>query len=97
MSAKPKNWRKEVEGTPLAASVLRHWREFRPKMCKDLEAPWLLFKPVMEAAERTANLLVSLSRDGVNPLEAREMAFKERYLLPDKKEQPSLNFDLARP
>ena len=97
MSKKPKNWRKEVEGTPLAASILRHWREFRPKMCKELETKGLLFQSVMEAAESTANLLVSLHRDGVDPFEAREIAFREWYLLPDEEGQPSLNFDPARP
>lgn len=95
MSAEPTNWRKEVEETPLATSILRHWRESRPKMCKDLEAKGLLFRSVMEASNRTANLLVTLHRDGLDPFEAREQAFKEWYRLPDEKAQPNLTFDPA--
>ena len=29
--------RKEVEQAPLAMQVLQHWKEFRPKMCAELE------------------------------------------------------------
>jgi hypothetical protein len=78
--------RRYVEEGGLSLSVLKHWREFRPKMCAGLEKQGLLYRSVLLAAVRTADLLVSLTREGLQADRAQEIAYREWYLLPDEED-----------
>jgi hypothetical protein len=86
-------WKDEVEGTPFAMGVLKHWREFRPKMCRGLDKQNLLYKSVMSAAVMTCQLMESLWKEGLSEDKAQEIAYPQWYLLPDEQEQPSLTFN----
>ena len=66
----------------------RHWREFRPKMVKELEAAGKLQEALHEAQERTLDELLELETkleaDGLTLQQARDQAWevvRERYIL----------------
>jgi hypothetical protein len=85
-----------VNQSSLAQAILKHWQEFRPKMCAELQKKDLLYRSELAAAGRTADLLVSLQQDGLSYDQAKEIAYREWYLLADEEEQPSLTFDPDR-
>jgi len=65
-----------------------HWREFRPKMVKELEASGKLEEALHEAQERTLDELLELETkleaDGLTLQQARDQAWevvRERYIL----------------
>lgn len=66
----------------------RHWREFRPKMVKELEEAGKLEEALHEAQERTLNELLELETkleaDGSTKQQACDQAWemvRERYIL----------------
>ena len=66
----------------------RHWREFRPKMVKELEEAGKLEEALNEAQERTLDELLELETkleaDGLTLQQARDQAWevvRERYIL----------------
>lgn len=66
----------------------RHWREFRPRMVKELEAAGKLQEALHEAQERTLDELLELETkleaDGLTLQQARDQAWevvRERYIL----------------
>jgi hypothetical protein len=81
-----------------ARKVLKHWEEFRPKMCRKLKEKGQLYLAAQAAAERTSELLMDLwhGKAKLPYDQAREIAYREWYLLPDEKEHPNLTFDPAQ-
>lgn len=73
----------------------KHWREFRPKMVRELEAQGKLEEALYEAQERTLDELLPLEdklvADGLTMDQASRQAWemvRERYiLLPPEDEQ----------
>ncbi len=66
----------------------RHWREFRPKMVKELEETGKLEEALHEAQERTLDELMELETkleaDGLTTQQARDQAWemvREKYIL----------------
>lgn len=66
----------------------RHWREFRPKMVRELEAQGKLEEALYEAQERTLDELLPLEdklvADGLTMDQASRQAWemvRERYIL----------------
>lgn len=85
----------EVLQSGFARKVLNHWQEFRPKMCKGLAKQSKLYQAVWAATTRTLDMMQEL-QFGDRKLaydQAQELAYREWYLLPDEKDQPSLTFN----
>ncbi len=66
----------------------RHWREFRPKMMRELEETGRLEEALHEAQERTLDELMEvetkLEADGLTTQQARDQAWemvREKYIL----------------
>jgi hypothetical protein len=66
----------------------KHWREFRPKMVRELEAKGLLHQMLLEAEEKTKDELDTLMRElrqqGLTAQQAHDQAWemvRERYIL----------------
>jgi len=66
----------------------KHWREFRPKMVRELEAKGLLHEMLLEAEEKTKDEMDTLMRElrqqGLTAQQAHDQAWemvRERYLL----------------
>lgn len=66
----------------------RHWREFRPKMVRELEETGRLEEALHEAQERTLDELMELettmSAQGLTTQQARDRAWemvREKYIL----------------
>lgn len=67
----------------------RHWREFRPKMVRELEAKGTLMESLFEAQERTLEEMETLTRQleteqKVTPQQAHDQAWemiREKYIL----------------
>ena len=66
----------------------RHWREFRPKMVRELEKTGKLEEALHEAQERTLDELMDLETkleaDGLTKQQASDQAWevvRERYIL----------------
>lgn len=66
----------------------KHWREFRPKMVRELETKGLLHQMLLEAEEKTKDEMVELlgefRKQGLTPQQAHDRAWemvRERYIL----------------
>jgi hypothetical protein len=67
----------------------RHWREFRPKMVRELEAKGILMEALSEAQETTINEMEALTRQlemeqKLTPQQAHDQAWemiREKYIL----------------
>ena len=67
----------------------RHWREFRPKMVRELEAKGTLMETLFEAQETTINEMEALTRQleteqKLTPQQAHDQAWemiREKYIL----------------
>lgn len=66
----------------------RHWKEFRPKMVRELEETGKLEEALHEAQERTLDELMELETkleaDGLTTQQARDQAWemvREKYIL----------------
>jgi len=66
----------------------KHWRQFRPKMVRELEAQGKLQEMLLEAEERTDQELDAIRRkliqQGLTPQQAHDQAWeivRERYIL----------------
>ncbi|MBV9010137.1 MAG: hypothetical protein JO354_13390 [Verrucomicrobia bacterium] len=67
----------------------RHWREFCPKMVRDLEAKGALMESLFEAQERTLDEMEALTRQleteqKLTPQQANDRAWemiREKYIL----------------
>jgi len=74
----------------------KHWRQFCPKMVKELEAKGLLEQMLLEAEEKTDQELDSLTRDlmkqGLTAQQAHDQAWemvRERYIFLPPEDQQS--------
>src|ERR1700682_5147874 len=67
----------------------RHWREFRPKMVRELEAKGALMESLFDAQERTLEEMEALTRQleteqKLTPRQAHDQAWeiiREKYIL----------------
>jgi hypothetical protein len=66
----------------------KHWREFRPKMVRELEAKGQLHRMLLEAEEKTKDEMDTLMRElrqqGLTAQQAHDQAWemvRERYIL----------------
>jgi hypothetical protein len=66
----------------------KHWREFRPKMVRELETKGLLHQMLLEAEEKTKDemdtLMRQLRQQGLTAQQAHDQAWemvRERYIL----------------
>lgn len=66
----------------------KHWREYRPKMVRELEAKGLLHQMLLEAEEKTKDemdaLMRQLRQQGLTAQQAHDQAWemvRERYIL----------------
>lgn len=66
----------------------KHWREFLPKMVRDLEAKGVLHQMLLEAEEKTkdemASLRIGLMKQGSTADQAHRQAWemvREKYIL----------------
>ena len=75
----------------------RHWREFRPKMVRDLEAKGTLMETLFDAQERTLEEMEALTRQleteqNLTPQQAHDQAWemiREKYILLPPEDEPS--------
>ena len=65
----------------------KHWREFRPKMVKEMEAKGILQEMLLEAEEKTDDELTGLTlkfmKDGLTAQQAHDRAWeivREKYI-----------------
>lgn len=65
----------------------KHWREFRPKMVKELEAEGDLWELLKEAEDRTLDLIGEMLKNGAHPAEAQTTAMREFILLPPEDDE----------
>ena len=67
----------------------RHWKQFRPKMYKELQEAGTLMTTLLELENRVAKQLEELSLQGLNYDQAWEMV-RDQVLLPSEEDQPEL-------
>ena len=84
--------------TLLGEKILRHWREHRPQMVRDLERQNRLDQAVLEAQETTGDLLYELvSVKKMNYPAAWELATQEWALPQSGNQDKTTNGDLPHP
>jgi len=74
----------------------KHWRQFRPRMVRELEAKGTLHEMLLEAEEKTDQEMDSIRRkliqQGLTPQQAHDQAWemvRERYILLPAEEEAS--------
>jgi len=74
--------------TQYGQMAAKHWREFRPKMVRDLSQKGLLHQMLLEAEEKTkdemATLRIELMKQGSTAQQAQTQAWemvREKYIL----------------
>jgi hypothetical protein len=80
---------KQIYLTQYGLMAERHWREFRPKMVRELEVKGALMEALFEAQERTIEEMESLTRkleteQKLTPQQALDRAWemiREKYIL----------------
>jgi hypothetical protein len=80
---------KQIYLTQYGLMAERHWREFRPKMVRELEAKGALMEVLFEAQERTIEEMEALTRkleteQKLTPQQAHDRAWemiREKYIL----------------
>lgn len=73
----------------LGRQIKAHWRQYRPDMCRGLEATGELDKAVYEAQERTGEALADLVKKGMDWNQAWELVREEWAFLPAEEEDAS--------
>jgi hypothetical protein len=79
----------EIYLTQYGLMAERHWREFLPKMVRELEAKGTLMETLFEAQETTINEMEALTRQlemeqKLTPQQAHDQAWemiREKYIL----------------
>ena len=80
---------KQIYLTQYGLMAERHWREFRPKMVRELETKGTLMEALFEAQERTIGEMEALTRkfeteQKLTPQQAHDRAWemiREKYIL----------------
>jgi len=80
---------KKIYLTQYGLMAERHWREFRPKMVRELEVKGTLMEALFEAQERTIGEMEALTRkleteQKLTPQQAHDRAWemiREKYIL----------------
>jgi hypothetical protein len=88
---------KEIYLTQYGLMAERHWRQFRPKMVRDLEARGTLMEALFEAQETTLAEMETLTRQleteqKLTPQQAHDRAWemiREKYVLLPPEENAS--------
>lgn len=76
-------------------AALKHWKEHRPKMYRELKKNGRLLKAAYAAQELTADSLGTLLEAGVPYFQAWEMVRENWIYLPTERDQPSLGANPA--
>lgn len=79
----------KIQLTQYGLMAERHWREFRPKMVRELEARGTLMEALFEAQETTINEMEALTgrlepEQKLTPQQAHDQAWemiREKYIL----------------
>ena len=79
----------EIYLTQYGLMAERHWREFRPRMVREMEAKGTLMEALFEAQETTINEMEALTRQleteqKLTPQQAHDQAWemiREKYIL----------------
>jgi hypothetical protein len=85
----PELMSEKIHLTQYGLMAERHWREFRPKMVRELEAKESLTEALFEAQETTINEMEALTRQleaeqKLTPQQAHDQAWemiREKYIL----------------
>jgi hypothetical protein len=88
---------KEIYLTQYGLMAERHWREFRPKMVRELEAKGMLMEALFEAQQTTLAEMETLTRQleteqKMTPQQAHDRAWemiREKYILLPPEEDAS--------
>lgn len=65
----------------LAEQIKGHWRQFSPKLYRDLSHHRLLDSRALQAANEAAKYEAELRQRGLDPLEAASQAMREKALV----------------
>lgn len=68
----------------------KHWKEYRPKMYRELKKKGQLHKALYAAQELSGNLMVDLTQQGLAPDQAWELVREQWLLLPSEEDVPEL-------
>ena len=82
----PAKQKSDLDGSPWVQQAKDHWKQYNPKMYRDLEKKGLLHDRAVRAAEQTQDDLISMVRNGYD----HDTAWQEvrhRYLFPPSEEQ----------
>lgn len=71
----------------------KHWKQFRPKMYRELKKKGVLYKSLYAAQERTEDALADLIEKGLSYDMAWEAVREEWLFLPTEKDLPVLGFN----
>jgi len=85
----PELVREKIHLTQYGLMAERHWREFRPKMVRELEAKGTLMEALFEAQETTLDEMEALTRQlereqKLTPQQSHDRAWemiREKYIL----------------
>ena len=69
-------------GLQYTKMALDHWKEWRPKMVKEMRKNGTLNEEAQKASKRAADQVASLMAKGYQKHEAEEMVLPETILLP---------------
>lgn len=64
-----------------AATALRHWKRWRPRMVRDMRREGTLDRHVQDAARRAADQVASLMAKGFQRFEAEEMVLPDLIIV----------------
>ena len=79
----------------LAPQIKAHWKKYRPKMAKALEATGHLDEAVQTAADLTSEALADQVEKGLPYNQAWELVREDWAFLPTEEDMPELGFDPA--
>lgn len=90
---KSKNYRKVADwkekamlGLQYTEMALNHWKEWRPKACREMEKEGTLLAAAQNASAEAARQIAELMKAGAQKHEAEEMVLRETILLPPETE-----------
>ena len=71
-------------GLRYTTTILKHWKEWRPKMYREMQQEGTLNKYVQDASKRAADQVAALMQAGLQKHEAEEHVLPEILLPPEK-------------
>ena len=73
-------------GLQYTQMALKHWKEWRPKMVKEMQADGTLNQRVQDASKEAAKQVAQLMAAGAQQHEAEEMVLPDLILLKPEKD-----------